>query len=337
MQRVGTEVTNYYQARQRLSGTPLPPDYSEYFTALRIVLGQLDGQRMGLSLSGLEATAEPVWLMHLLQVVGETSSLWDEKVLYTNGCGFVDDQLLQEFAKASFDRVELSRQHYSEDVNQRIMRFHRNVEIRSNDAYEQVVRRLKSSVQCLKNSCILTATGINSIGEIEAYCRWAANLGVHCVVFRELSRFSNSAYVANPTTKWINKNRVSIEPLLSQVLPEFGQARQGWRYMHSTVGYYYYNEHFSFEGMEVVLEVSSYEALQQCLTAAPDNVDKLIFHFNGNLTTDWDPSSCVVGTYRSETAAAGKAKNSPVSSCDPRLSWSRCCLQSGELRHCGAT
>ena len=44
---------------------------------------------MGLSLSGLEATAEPIWLLRLLDMLEKIQPVFkfDEKVLYTNGSG----------------------------------------------------------------------------------------------------------------------------------------------------------------------------------------------------------------------------------------------------------
>ncbi len=103
-----------------------------------------------------------------------------------------------------------------------------------------------------------------------------------------------------------------------QIFAGFGQARAGWAYVRSTVGYYYYNEHFAFGGMEVVFEVSSYEALQARVAAAPEQADKLVFHFNGNLTTDWDPLTSVVGSYLHVRESAATAA---MRTCDVRLAW----------------
>eukprot|EP00656_Telonema_subtile_P036756 TRINITY_DN4081_c0_g1_i1.p1 TRINITY_DN4081_c0_g1~~TRINITY_DN4081_c0_g1_i1.p1 ORF type:complete len:437 (+),score=119.53 TRINITY_DN4081_c0_g1_i1:80-1390(+) len=291
--------------------------YHEYFGALEAVLQQLRPLKLGLSLSGLEATADAAWMRSFLGLVRKHEHLWDEKTLYTNGSGFTDPALLECFKQASFDRVELARAHHSEAVNQKIMRFKRGVDIRHNYVYEEVVPQLRGAVSELKNSCVLTQTGVSTLAHMEEYVLWASELGVQTVVFRELSRFGDE-YEDNFTSQWSTDNRVQIEPLLAQIAPTLEAARPGWEYACSTVGYYYYNEHFGYGGVEVILEVSSYDAWWGRFAEHRNVVDKLVFHFDGKLCKGWysDKQDSVLARYREGAAP------SPAAGCsDASLSW----------------
>ena len=278
----------------QLTAKRLIDDYPAYFARLGEVLRPLAGFPLGLSLSGLEATAEPRWLRELLACLtgleGE-GLVFDEKVLYSNGSGLATSPdlalALQDFGLA---RVELSRCHDDEAVNQPIMRFNRNQPVWRNAVYEALLGWLPRHLT-VRNSCILTRPGIATVPDVERYLAWAAGLGVRQVVFRELSRLEGS-YLPNAFTDWIEQNRVPIEPLLTAVVPALEAPRPGWEYAGSTFGYYYYNEHYRYQGIEVVLETSSYPALQ--VANATGILQKLIYHSDGTLSGDWDPDSRVL-------------------------------------------
>lgn len=283
----------------QLTAKRLILDYDRYFAGLASALLALTGLPIGLSLSGLEATAEPVWLRRLLDTLAAAAGTtpFDEKVLYTNGSGLHRHPWMAEaLAEARFDRIELSRCHPDEAVNQGIMYFNRNEPVWQNAPYEALVRRLTDSwpVQ-VKNSCILTRPGVHDLPGMEGYLDWAMDLGVRAVVFRELSRLDDR-YLPNATARWVEANRVPIEPILQKLSPSMSGTRAGWDYVGSTVGYYYYNEHFRYRGaVEVVVETSSYPALMSA--NATGIVQKLVYHSNGQLCGDWDPDTFVIGRF----------------------------------------
>ncbi|AHJ95502.1 hypothetical protein [Hymenobacter swuensis] len=288
-----SEELQRYDGHQ-LTARRLIDDYPAYFDRLRTVLHPFQGWPLGLSLSGLEATAEPQWLRELLACLTQVEhegGIFDEKVLYTNGSGFVNSPDLglglQDFG---LDRLELSRCHDDEAVNQQIMRFNRNQPMRHNAVYASTVRWLHQHLP-VKNSCILTQLGIATLPDVERYLTWAAGLGVRQVVFRELSRLEGS-YLPNVFTEWIEAQRVPIEPLLAAVVPTLETPRSGWQYAGSTFGYYYYNEHYRWQDTEVIFETSSYPALQAA--NASGVLQKLILHSDGTLSGDWDPDSRVL-------------------------------------------
>lgn len=283
--------------QQNLTSKRVIDDYEMYFHALEKVLRDLSAiDQIGLSLSGLEATSDPIWLKRLLLLIREKyPNLFDEKVLYTNSTGlFTHPELIDDLVETGFDRLEVSRCHFDDETNQRIMYFNRNEPVHQNKNYEPLIKKL-NEVLLIKNSCILTKIGINSIDAIEEYLEWIISLGVKEVVFRELSKISDQ-YVNNSTKQWVDNHVVSLDPILKSVMPSYGEIRDDWSYLSSKTGYYYYNESYRFKGkVTVVLETSSYSEL---ISRNQQNiVQKLIFHSNGNLCGDWDPDSHVLGNY----------------------------------------
>jgi molybdenum cofactor biosynthesis enzyme MoaA len=281
-----------------LTSKRLIRDYPRYFAGLEEAWRALAGFPMGLSLSGLEATAEPVWLARLLELLGDmrTVTSFQEKVLYTNGSGLARDAWIgKSLADAGFDRIELSRAHYNESANQRIMRFNRNEPVMTNDVFLEMIGRVGRMLP-VKCSCILTRGGVNSVDEVERHLDWLAQSGVQTVVFRELSRL-DGGYLPNDTSRWVEANRVEIDPLLKAVCSGPGAVREGWSYLHSVRGYYYYNEHYRYQDrLEVILETSSYSALMKANQTGV--VHKLVYHSNGNLCGDWDPDAFVLASFQ---------------------------------------
>lgn len=279
----------------RLSAKRLIGDRDAWFAALDRAWRELAGFEMGLSLSGLEATSDPAWLRRLLALVEAHGPLFPSRVLYTNGSGLcADPTLVDDLARARFDRVELSRCHLDAEVNERVMRFDRGVAIRAQPAFEETVRRVAASGLGLLLVCVLNDQGVSTIDEVERYLDGAEALGARRVVFRALSELGD-LYVDNRETRWIARHRVSVRDLMDVVLPANDPPRAGWELVGVTSGYYYYNEVYRRGAMEVVLEGSSYVAHDEGVRGGV--VQKLVFHSTGDLCGDWVPNAQVLGNY----------------------------------------
>ncbi|MBL8680504.1 MAG: radical SAM protein [Myxococcales bacterium] len=286
----------------RLTAKRTITDYDQYFAALDRAWRELDGFTMGLSLSGLEATSEPEWLLRLLALLDEHPQLFAERVLYTNGSGLATDaRLVPALARARFDRVELSRAHFDERRNHRIMRFDLAQPIRRRAVFEQTVRALRAQATDVRLVCILNDEGVSTIEGVEEYIAEARALGVDRVVFRELSVLGE-IYLENRETKWIDRHRAPVRALMERVLPSADApcevenvCREGWALEGVTAGYYYYNEVYRRDGVEVVLEGSSYVAHRDAVESGV--LQKLVFHSTMELCGDWVPNAQVIGRY----------------------------------------
>ncbi|MFT5684374.1 MAG: MoaA/NifB/PqqE/SkfB family radical SAM enzyme [Myxococcota bacterium] len=278
----------------RLTAKTTITDLNRYFAGLHRAWSELAGFEMGLSLSGLEATSSPPWMLRLLDLVGEHTALFPEKVLYSNGTGLsTHPPLIARLQAVGFDRVELSRCHLDEDVNQRIMRFNRGEPIWKRSAFDDLIAALHDRVT-VKLSCILTSAGVSTVSDIEDYIDQAADLGVTQIVFRELSQLGD-AYFDNRFSSWIAENRVDVRTLMAQIQPEADELRPGWEFLGATSGYYYYNEVYRRRGVTVRLEVSSYIAHHNAHQTGV--LQKLVFHSTGDLCGDWVPSALHIGNY----------------------------------------
>lgn len=279
----------------RLTAKTLILDHDRYFEGLDRAWSELSGFPMGLSFSGLEATSEPAWMLRLLALLDRHPHLFPERVLYTNGTGLcTDDRLLPALARAQFSRIELSRCHFDERTNHRIMRFDLAQPIRRAAMFEQTVQKIHTNKLSLKLVCILNQQGVATVEEAERYLEQAAALGVTRVVFRELSVLGD-IYRENRETRWIDKNRAPVRALMDTILPERGTERAGWELVGVTSGYYYYNEVYRRGSIEVTLEGSSYVAHRDAQQSHV--LQKLVFHSTGDLCGDWVPNAQVIGNY----------------------------------------
>lgn len=279
----------------RLSAKTVIGDRRQYFDGLARAWTELAGFPMGLSLSGLEATADPEWLLGLLELLRSHEGLFPLRVLYTNGSGLASDaRLLPALASARFDRIELSRCHFDEAVNHRVMRFDNGVAIRARAAFERTARDVLATGLELKLVCILSSQAVGTLAEVEAYLDEAERLGVSQVVFRSLSELG-ALYRDSREATWIERHRVSAHALMAEVMSNALVTRPGWTFVGMTAGYYYSNEVYRRGPVEVVFEAASYVAHHEGVQSGV--LQKLVFHSTGDLCGDWVPNAQVVGNY----------------------------------------
>lgn len=267
----------------------LRPD-ADYFTGLRRALLALHGLPRSYSLSGLEASDDPDWLLQLLQLLGAPEFRADalERVLYSNGAGLIGargEALLDALQGFRLSWLELSRHHFDADANQAIMRFRDGLAIRTAAAFRQLVDSCRGRFP-LRLVCLLQQGGIATPGEVARYLDWAATLGVETVIFRELSRL-DEGYRDNATRRSIDNRRIAMEPLLAACLADadLGPTLQA---QALTDGYYFWNlqlRHAS--GLRVIFECSDYRAMHA--RHAEPRVYKLVYFADGQLCAGWQP------------------------------------------------
>lgn len=281
-----------------LSSEQLIENYDKYFESLKRILINIKSIKdIKLSISGLEATSNPSYLVRLLDVIFDknTGINFKEKVLYTNSYGLYKyPQLIDIIIKYNFDRIEISRCHYDEIKNQKIMRFDKYSEIKKNNVFENLMKNINKRITVV-NSCILNKEGICSVSEIEKYLDWMITLGSKQIAFRELSILDRN-YKNNKTKIWIDKNRISSQVIVKQIMPNINEIRENWMLEHSKIGYYYYQESYIYKGKILVnIETSSYTQLES--KNETEIIQKLIFHSNGNLSSNWSAQEKNINNY----------------------------------------
>jgi hypothetical protein len=271
----------------------------DYFDGLERALFALRDLPLCFSLSGLEATDQAAWLESLLDVLQhhqDGGGRVDEKVLYSNAAGLArettGERLLPRIRAFGLTRAEISRHHYQQEKNDAIMRFRQGQPIRDTVVFERTLRELLDAEIPVRLVCVLQAGGVAAVEEMWAYLAWAASCGVSDVVFREFSRLHDT-YKENQTYRHIESHRVVLEDLLEDLLEDPLPTGCAWTGL--TVGYYFWNiEMRTAEGVKVTFETSDYRAMKA--RHRSDVLYKLVYHANGNLCGDWDPSRTILWT-----------------------------------------
>jgi hypothetical protein len=283
--------TLIFKEASRLSASLRPN--ANYFAGLERALKEMKGLPIGLSLSGLESTDDPDWLLQTIALLSdfEASTPVDEKVLYTNASGLAERTygkiLLPALKEFKLTRAEISRHHFDSTQNDKIMRFRDPEGVTLRTEFEPTVKSVLSNVH-VRLVCIVQENGVASGADVCRYLEWAYSLGVTDVVFREFSR-THDLYKQNATLKTINSKRVDIEELMKSSFSN----NADFEGVELVNGYYYSNLKCRWrDKVTVTFETSDYELMKQ--QHKSDVIYKLIYHANGNLTADWDPDSCVL-------------------------------------------
>ena len=159
------------------------------------------------------------------------------------------------------------------DRNDRIMRFRPGQPLRDRAVFERTIRDALAHVP-VRLVCVLQGPGVGTAREVARYLRWARDLGVRDVVFRELSRLGEG-YVPNRTLRTVERDRVPIEGLLQDVrsASDLGRALTP---VEATAGYYYWNVRFRWEReLDVTFETSDYGEMKSRHRSG--QIHKLVF------------------------------------------------------------
>ncbi len=265
-----------------------------YFDQLRAALQVLHAVPLSYSLSGLEMTDDAQWLQALLQTLSATAAgpQVEQRVLYSNGAGLARAQggrLLDALSDFRLSWIELSRHHPLQARNDAIMRFRADEPIADAATFEHTARRIAERLP-VRLVCIVQRDGICSAEDVARYIAWARRCGASQVIFRELSRL-DEAYRSNGTWRYIEQQRIGVEPLLADCMQQPWWTH--WQLDGMTEGYYFWNVRLrAGDGMQVVFESADYAAMHA--RHATGDIYKLVFFANGRLCAGWDPDADVL-------------------------------------------
>lgn len=267
---------------------------SRYFEHLRTALALLEGVPLSYSLSGLESTDDPDWLLELLSTLQNPACgpNVESSVMYSNGSGLVAhvDRLLPALESFGLSAIEWSRHHDAQEANQRIMRFRAGQRVAEQDAFLRAVGQVNSSIP-VRLVCVVQQGGIATPDDVMRYIDWAHGLGVSTVIFREFSELPAS-YRRNAAHRYIDTTRVSVEELLQGCMAD-RRFRERHHPLALTSGYYFWNARWlTDKQQEVVFEKSNYAAM--LAHESSGLVYKLVFHANGHLCAGWQPDHHVL-------------------------------------------
>ena len=250
---------------------------SNYGERLKEILDKLSDRKIFLSISGKEPTESPKMLEAIEEIVMNYGNI-SEKVMYSNLSGFCKYDLKAILDKIGLTRIECSRHHFDEDLNNSIMCFNRNEQIKYNKIFTQTVKKLSESLN-IRMVCVFQKSGICDYTGINKYLDFARSMGIEDVVFRELAVFDKSVDIGK-TAEYVIENRID----LSDILEELDESE--FCLKRILQGYYYYSFEYAYREMKVYFEMSDYEEMERKLTE--DKVQKLILYPDGKLCMNWN-------------------------------------------------
>ncbi|MCC4602969.1 hypothetical protein [Xanthomonas campestris] len=265
-----------------------------YFDQLRAALQVLHAVPLSYSLSGLEMTDDAHWLQTLLQTLSQTPDgpQVEQRVLYSNGAGLARAQgrhLLDALSQFGLSWIELSRHHPLQARNDAIMRFRADEPIADASTFMRTARSIAERLP-VRLVCIVQRDGICRAEDVAHYIAWARRCGASQVIFRELSRL-DEAYRSNGTWRYIERQRIGVEPLLADCMQQPWWAQ--WQLDGMTEGYYFWNVRLrGDDGLQVVFESADYAAMHA--RHATGDIYKLVFFANGRLCAGWNPDADVL-------------------------------------------
>ncbi|MBR3267494.1 MAG: hypothetical protein IKI58_02010 [Oscillospiraceae bacterium] len=256
---------------------------SGYREKLTGILRAQRGRQIFLSVSGMEPSesiGQLILVSEAVRQAEESGCVFTDRVMYSNLSGFAKEpeRLTEVVRSLKLTRIECSRHHFDDTVNQQIVRFREGEAIRQNEVFIRVVRSLLQTVP-VTMVCVMQKTGISSPEDAICYLEFARQTGVRNVVFRALSIFSEPADGVQ-IASYITENRVEMLDMI-RALPQ-----EHFRLMSVTEGYYYYSFRYQYRDMQVLFEMSDYDRMHR--EHYSERQHKLIFYPNGELFKDWN-------------------------------------------------
>lgn len=266
-------------------------DDSRYFAALQSVLDAVQPLNPSVSVTGGEPSQD-ARLPRILCMLANHGAR--KRTVTTNGSGLLDSRegrpLIDWIADYGVAHLNISRAHWDNRINARLMRYRDPGASPDEGALREIVLRARRGGTRVRLSCVLVANAVDDAADVLAYLEFAARLGVDNVIFRQLMLTDPATTQPNFVTRFSDRRRVAMTPLLAQLAQcaEFTFQRQ-------VMGYYYYVEVWRYRHIDAVFEGADLAQLERARSAMPGVIQELIFHPNAQLASTWQPWDGVLG------------------------------------------
>lgn len=267
-------------------------DGDNYLKRLDEVLKIVRPLDPSVSITGGEPTLSPI-LTDVLQMVDSYN--FRKRTITSNGSGLFNIQngspIIDNLIKYKWDHLNISRAHYNDDMNRKIMRFNTEKEYCTMEQIGDILTHIKDTNLKHRISCLLLKEGINSVAEIKNYVDFYSRLGANNYIFRELMDYDHKA-CNSEKLEYINANKIKLNDIWNdfEKFPEFDP------YLN-ILGYYYYVEIYKYLGNTIASESANLEQQYAEKAKNPDMVYEMVFHTNGNLCGSWIDQDEVLDRY----------------------------------------
>lgn len=253
----------------------------EYFRRLEYVLDYIRPLNPSVSITGGEPTKSRR-LIPILELVEKYG--YRKRTLTTNGSGLLDvidgKTILQHITDNHFQHLNISKAHFDEDINRKIMQYERGY--CSNEDIARIAAFAKAHNLRPRMSCLLLKEGIHDKEGMIEYLNAFRSLGIDNVIFRESMDYDEDNMLNREKMAYLKANKVRLNDIWRTM---DGDSR--FTPIRQLLGYYYYVEVYKFQDVDMVSESANLVKLYEQKDKARDTVFEMIFHPNGNLNGSW--------------------------------------------------
>jgi molybdenum cofactor biosynthesis enzyme MoaA len=261
---------------------PTIKDDSEYFERLEKILAFVRPLNPSVSLTGGEPTSS-LRIIKIIELLNKYN--FRKRTITTNGTYLMtkigNDTILDILIKNGFQHLNISRAHYDDSKNSKMMLFDAPLEL------EKISRISKNNIR-VRLSCILSKNGVNCVDEMKKYMDFATKYNIDNVVFRELMNYDeNKIDKKQKIHGYCEDNRILLNDIWEVV-----DNDSDFTFMNQVLGYYYYVEVYDYKGIAMVSESADLKKIAKEKEKSTEMFKKhivyeMIFHPNGCLNGSW--------------------------------------------------
>lgn len=282
-----------YENRAKQYQKPKIHDDDAYYARLDEMLSFLAPLNPSVSITGGEPSKSRR-LPQILNLINKHG--YRKRTLTTNGSGLFDEHegktMLQHIIDNKFQHLNISKAHYDEDVNKRIMQYDAGTGYCSNEMLSRIAAYSMANNLRPRMSCVLLKNGVASLEDMIKYMEFYQDLGMDNVIFRELMDYDQESMGNAPKIAFNRENKIKLMDVWSQL---DGDTR--FTPIRNLMGYYYYVEVYRYQNVDMCSEGANLVKLYNEKAKHPDVVYEMVFHPNGNLNGSWVDSEDVLQRY----------------------------------------
>lgn len=260
---------------------PKIDDDSEYFRRLDEVLSYIEPLNVSVSITGGEPTVSPR-LIKILELIDKHNMR--KRTITTNGSYLLnkinEKTVLDYLIEKKFDHLNISKTHYDEDINKKIMQYKKGY--CSNKDLEKIIPYALSKGLRPRLSCLLLKDGIHDIDGMAKYIDFYEKMGIDNVIFRELMDYDEKTMCNIKKMDYNVRNKVRLNDVWKQV-----DKDNRFVPYKNLLGYYYYVEIYKYNNVVVCSESADLKVQTDEKKSNKDIVYEMVFHPNGNLCGSW--------------------------------------------------
>lgn len=270
---------------------PKIEDDLEYYKRLDEVLTKIEPLNVSVSITGGEPTLSKRFIK-ILELIDKHNMR--KRTITTNGSAllnYVDGKrIIDHLIDRKFDHLNISKTHYDEEINKKIMRYKKGY--CSNSDLEKIIPYALSKGLRPRLSCLLLKDGIKSVDDISKYIEFYEKMGVDNIIFRELMDYDENTMCNLEKMDYNVRNKVRLNDIWKDI-----DKDSRFKPYKNLLGYYYYVEMYYYNSVVVCSESADLKQQTKEKNKHDDIVYEMVFHPNGNLNGSWVDNEDILMKY----------------------------------------